>query len=1701
MAKETPFTLLKHEEVKVSGKKVLKFLLNSGETFTGEYSGIIKALTNRVNTLQTLIEETEFMQKFQLLPEEGLAKIMEILKTHNKRFTVFDIDVASVKNNRYELEQVYERYKEVIRINAEMQQIKAEIETAELVVRPLENGVWILAEYEAIFELLENNAMRIEFVLARVERDKEGERISKVISDMKETAEQLVMIQDRYIQMKRLFECTSVRLALDKLYKSFQVEEKAFCLLMDTIRRTPNAYKSLCSPELPMQTKGLDSELQRIQKRLEDMFETKKTQAPRLLFLSNTQLVEFFKGVQDLSFNHISLLFPGIKTLLVSNQNPPFILPPDLTYANPTAKHNNVLKLLKEEKGEILHRDHPAALQTREIIGFAGDEAELIKIATPIPLPDTFGENVEWISQLESQMQKSMGKAIAQAINSFTKSALEEWVLDFPLQATLTATHMIITHEICELLQPETEADFEEQSMEADITSTRYGPKPPQEIKQDPKDRKELLEMFGNFIYDQHFPINLELWEILKATKESSIKGLRLRLMLWLVLLAKNATGSKSYPFSTHHLKMLEATITLINYMKDVVDDLDMQKVTKQSDYNWKKHVRISWSPEEQACKVDIGAFSLPQRNEYLGSCPRHCLLYPMAEKVFVNITSSLREKSGIITKSYSGLDQGTEVFEEFAAICATPLHLFKCYNTTTLKHALQMVNAAALAGVWLLFENLEKLEPLTLTTLSKEIQMVQQQFIIADLVSPEQDELDKEDEEEDQDAALIEHSKSSLQIKRKKFDSKQEIDAGQKIGSVNNKTTFGVFATVQCEALERIGGDRVLEGLKGAFRITSIIFADLVMHMEVLLRGKRFGHAKEIAKGLLEFYAKIEKYTGYSKPPFRIVHTIIEIAERIRDCVIKENEDLGQVKNKKIAEMKTIEELYDFDSIEGTHAPQLAIEMEALGKAVYMYEKGHPPHNLPTSNWDSILTKNLQECKMGVKDFNLYSMPSQANTKGKQKVELSKLLKETIEGLKLIPTESMVNKVLEIYQVSLTRTHICLTGPSGSGKSTLISVFCSFLYRLHGKIVKKYVVNPIAESKGLLYGEWRKDICILKGLEQEIKEQPNNSIPCILCDSDLDQIWLELFSSFPIMLPECTLELPRNTLFMYECVEMSKVSPKSATMMSVLSLKENFLGYKEIVKATAISIYEESTETTKNVFIDKVAFASVIIPIYDFVFGFFQSVENLKYFFAQKKNYRWSTKSGLKISLKLLKTFTSVFNKQPIKADGNSRYISSHIKVPFYLHNLQKIVESFTLIAIVWGFGHSLTNPKDESEFTKAIREQIEKMQLRYDMTLDKNSLYDLWVDTEKAKFCTIPFLTSHLSPILKTKQFLRAEFLADLLLPQNEALSIMGPSGSGKSTLATHLRNFNESKVAAGSVYCSPILDTVTLKKYVDNFYTVKKKHVATPLTWKPVVFFISDLHMSYPSNVQLIEFLRYWTDCKGYYDVATCRFKSVANFSLVYTAEESIVQSSSHLRRLLNGSVKFVLSEVDEIQQTLFVQHWINTIEGEVKKGVKDTVLDIVKQHKPSLKALHNACTSLSQLMVKVDTKHAGNAIYSELLYELHDRIAKEEQKEDVLKLIKETVTKSFPNLSPATILGNYHERNKELSYIEFPINKVKSKLQNLWEDCSLPWQQYLCFDVSYPQNIKIGCNKTSVENLQAFKSAERPRDFCSATGKSK
>lgn len=57
-----------------------------------------------------------------------------------------------------------------------------------------------------------------------------------------------------------------------------------------------------------------------------------------------------------------------------------------------------------------------------------------------------------WLLKVEYCAQETVSKMIGYAVSSFPKQPLDEWIVDYPQQTILSTIHLILTHEINEML-------------------------------------------------------------------------------------------------------------------------------------------------------------------------------------------------------------------------------------------------------------------------------------------------------------------------------------------------------------------------------------------------------------------------------------------------------------------------------------------------------------------------------------------------------------------------------------------------------------------------------------------------------------------------------------------------------------------------------------------------------------------------------------------------------------------------------------------------------------------------------------------------------------------------------------------------------------------------------------------------------------------------------------------------------------------------------------------------------------------------------------------------------------------------------------------------------------------------------------------------------------------------------------------------
>lgn len=73
--------------------------------------------------------------------------------------------------------------------------------------------------------------------------------------------------------------------------------------------------------------------------------------------------------------------------------------------------------------------------------------------------------------------------------------------------------------------------------------------------------------------------------------------------------------------------------------------------------------------------------------------------------------------------------------------------------------------------------------------------------------------------------------------------------------------------------------------------------------------------------------------------------------------------------------------------------------------------------------------------------------------------------------------------------------------------------------------------------------------------------------------------------------------------------------------------------------------------------------------------------------------------------------------------------------------------------------------------------------------------------------------------------------------------------------------------------------------LRINIEKLYVAKRKKIFVPKNSdKKIIIMIDDLHLQSNMNLNVVEFMRTWTQSNGYFDVGAGFFKRITDFSVV-------------------------------------------------------------------------------------------------------------------------------------------------------------------------------------------------------------------------
>jgi len=116
---------------------------------------------------------------------------------------------------------------------------------------------------------------------------------------------------------------------------------------------------------------------------------------------------------------------------------------------------------------------------------------------------------------------------------------------------------------------------------------------------------------------------------------------------------------------------------------------------------------------------------------------------------------------------------------------------------------------------------------------------------------------------------------------------------------------------------------------------------------------------------------------------------------------------------------------------------------------------------------------------------------------------------------------------------------------------------------------------------------------------------------------------------------------------------------------------------------------------------------------------------------------------------------------------------------------------------------------------------------------------------------------------------------------------------------------------------------------KETVEQNYRYKRQNTLAPKDPSThILLVIDDVHMHRNLNVDLLEFLRSWCFCRGYFSIKQGLFKKVRDFGCIMAENSNFVATTHKSERFLFYSTTLYCEEIPMEGFKHYVQNWLTT-----------------------------------------------------------------------------------------------------------------------------------------------------------------------------
>ncbi|KAL7988579.1 hypothetical protein Chor_007498, partial [Crotalus horridus] len=482
----------------------------------------------------------------------------------------------------------------------------------------------------------------------------------------------------------------------------------------------------------------------------------------------------------------------------------------------------------------------------------------------------------------------------------------------------------------------------------------------------------------------------------------------------------------------------------------------------------------------------------------------------------------------------------------------------------------------------------------------------------------------------------------------------------------------------------------------------------------------------------------------------------------------------------------------------------------------------------------------------------------------------LQSTIVDTILSKGLQTEDTMIRKVIQLYETMLVRHGVMLVGPTGGGKTTVYQILADTLGTLYKageeyhffQPVKTYVLNPKSITMGELYGEvnnltleWKDGLMALSVRAAVVDTSEDHK--WIISDGPVDALWIENLNTvlddnkMLCLANSERIKLTPSIHMMFEVEDLRVASPATVSRCGMVYIDPEELKWMPYVKTWMAGLEEKLNEETRT-----------------YLFELFSRYveDGLKY--VHKK----CSQAISQVDISKVVALCCLLESLLLGKAGPSMNLEQS--------RLNSLVCQTFVFCYLWSVGGNITENCWDA-FDTFVRQQFEdNPDAKLPTSGDLWSVYidydtkrlDPWeriIPTFKYKR-TVPFFEM----LVPTTDTVRYGFLMEKLLAVKHSVLFTGITGVGKSVVARSLLNKIQDEAGYVPVYLNFSAQTSSARtqEIIESKLEKKRKNILGAPGKKRVVIFVDDLNMPkldrYGSQPP-IELLRQYQDFGGFYD----------------------------------------------------------------------------------------------------------------------------------------------------------------------------------------------------------------------------------------